>query len=120
MLKKISQHGARKRQLRYLAGLLRDADTQVIEHVILDLQNQNRQQANQLHYIEQCRDSLLENGDTVLSELMNKHPSLDASYIRQLLRKPDTANQRKLFRYLRDALLPESGAGTTDSEPVNT
>jgi len=108
--RQIRSHVARKRQLQYLAKLLRRTDTTVITQTIESFQNQARQLGARQHRVENWRDFLLESGDTALGKLLEQRRDADGQAIRQLLRnvqreasrsKPPAAN-RALFRLLRD------------------
>jgi ribosome-associated protein len=108
--RQIRSHVARKRQLQYLAKLLRRIDTTVITQTIESFQNEARQLGARQHRVETWRDFLLESGDTALGKLLEQRRDSDGQAIRQLLRnvqreasrnKPPAA-YRALFRLLRD------------------
>lgn len=112
--RKIRQHGARKRQLLFLAKLLRKANSSEIILQMATLNTQTKQQARAFHQLEQWRDKLLAD-DQALTDLLNEHPNIDAQHIRQLIRaarkdqqlnKPP-ASARSLFRYLRSIILDD-------------
>ena len=112
--RKIRQHGARKRQLLFLAKLLRKANSSEITQQMASLNTQTKQQARAFHQLEQWRDKLLAD-DQALTDLLNEYPSIDAQHIRQLIRaarkdqqlnKPP-ASARSLFRYLRSIILDD-------------
>jgi ribosome-associated protein len=105
----IRAHVARKRQLQFIAKLLRRMDTAPIEAAMGACRLASRRQAARLHHIEAWRDSLLAGGDVVVAELVEACPGADPQRLRQLLRnarreaaldKPPAA-ARKLFRLLR-------------------
>ncbi len=119
--RRISAHGARKRQLAYLAKLLRREDDEVLD-ALRDALNAGgeaaRRETAQLHLVEHWRERLLEDGDTALSELLDAYPASDHQRLRQLLRnaqverkgnKPPHA-MRELFRVLRELLAPSEAA----------
>jgi ribosome-associated protein len=108
--RQIRSHVARKRQLQYLAKLLRRTDTTVITETIESFQNEARQLGARQHRVESWRDFLLESGDTALGKLLEQRREADGQAIRQLIRnvqreasrkKPPTS-YRALFRLLRE------------------
>jgi ribosome-associated protein len=94
----IKSHIAHKRQLQFIARILRGMDAEPL-----------RETARH-HRIETWRDRLLAEGDNALRELLAGHDQTAAQGLRQLLRnaqresargKPPAA-ARKLFRLLRE------------------
>jgi ribosome-associated protein len=109
---------AGKRQLQYVAKLMRRSDPEPITLALEAIANEARQVTARQHRAEVWRDRLLDAGDTALAELKRERPDVDAQLIRQLLRKagqeaacgkPPSA-ARSLFRTLRkldeEAALP--------------
>lgn len=103
-------HGARKRQLLFIAKLLRNMDAAPVRAALEAVDESARQQSARHHRVEAWRDILLEAGDPAVTELVAKHASADAQVLRQFLRnarresagnKPPAA-ARKLFRLLRE------------------
>jgi ribosome-associated protein len=108
--RQIRSHVARKRQLQFIAKLLRRTDATEIFDSIEAFNNEARQLTARQHRSEAWRDFLLESGDAALGQLLEKRHDADAQSIRQLLRnahreaqqdKPP-ASLRALFRMLRD------------------
>jgi ribosome-associated protein len=106
----IHSHGARRRQVQYIAKLLRRTDPLAIIEAVAGFQNEARGLTAQQHRCEAWRDSLLEKGDGALAGLLQQRPEIDAQALRQLVRnaqrehaagKPPAA-ARALFRALRD------------------
>lgn len=114
-LRRISAHGARKRQHAFIAKQLRgeDDDTLAAIRDALDAGGESaRQETALLHRVESWRERLLDDGDTALAELLDAHPQADRQQLRQLIRnaleersknKPPRA-YRELFRVLRPLL----------------
>jgi ribosome-associated protein len=112
---RITQQIARKRQLQYLAKILRredDATLDAIRQSLAHAKADSRRDTAALHRIEAWRTRLLEDGDTALAELLAAHPTADRQHLRQLARnakeerlhnKPPHS-QRELFRALRELL----------------
>lgn len=108
--RRITQHGARRRQLQYLAKILRGVDTTAIDTVLEREKLNARESARKHQQLEVIRDRLLAEGDSALSALIEDYPQIDRAHVRRLLRdarkqqetdKPPAA-ARALFQYLRD------------------
>ncbi|HEV2607206.1 MAG TPA: ribosome biogenesis factor YjgA [Xanthomonadaceae bacterium] len=122
---RITQQIAHKRQLQYLAKILRredDATLETIRHAIENSKADSRRDTAALHRVEAWRDRLLDEGDAALAELLTAHPTADRQHLRQLARnakderlhhKPLHA-YRDLFRALRE-LLEEPGLGESEA-----
>lgn len=124
-LRRISAHGARKRQHAYIAKQMRKEDDETLD-AIRDAMDAGGEAARQetalLHRAEHWRERLLEDGDAALAELLDAHPDADRQQLRQLVRnaleerakhKPPRAF-RELFRVVRDVLAPDA-QGEEDS-----
>jgi len=103
-------HGARRRQLQYLAKLIRRTDAAAIVAAMEEIQTEAKGLTARQHRAEAWRENLLQRGDSALSELLQHHSGTDMQYLRQLIRnarreeaagKPPVA-ARNLFRALRD------------------
>jgi ribosome-associated protein len=113
--RRITQHGAHKRQLQYIGKLMRNIDAADIREQVDTLEGHSKQAAANLHHIERWRDDLLAEGDNALERLLTEFPSADRQYLRQLIRNAKKEIQgnkppksaRSLFKYLRE-LLDES------------
>lgn len=108
--RRITAHGALKRQIGYIGKLLRAIDPEPIQQALADLDAGQRSDARRFHALEQWRDRLLAEGDEAVSAFLLEYPDAEAQPLRQLLRnarreqdagKPP-ATARKLFRYLRE------------------
>jgi len=108
--KAIRSNVARKRQMQYVAKLLRRTDPESIFLALEEFEGEARQLTGRQHRCEAWRDCLLERGDAAIGELMNLRSSVDTQALRQLVRnakkeiergKPP-ASARSLFRLLRD------------------
>ena len=122
---RITQQIARKRQVQYLAKILRredDATLDTIRHALEHAKADSRRDTAALHRIESWRERLIAEGDSALAELIALHPTADRQHLRQLARnakderlhhKPLHA-YRDLFRALRE-VIEEPGLGTGDS-----
>lgn len=107
---KIRSHGARKRQLQYIAKLMRRSDTAAVAGAMAAFHAEARGLAARQHRSEHWRDVLLLKGDDALGALLQLRPDIEAQTLRQLVRnarreqaagKPP-ASSRALFRALRE------------------
>jgi len=112
-VKKIRANGARKRHFKFIAKLLRDIDTQVIEESISDIAYGNTKSNAEFHLIERWRDRLLNADDTsALTDFMAEHVHADSGRMRQLMRNAHKESQqskpprsaRLLFQMLREII----------------
>jgi len=108
--RQIRAHVAGKRQLQYVAKLLRRIDPEPIVQTLEEFDGEARQLTGRQHRTEAWRDFLLESGDSAVGVLMQQHNDVDTQAIRQLIRnahkeaarnKPP-ASARALFRLLRE------------------
>jgi ribosome-associated protein len=106
----IRSHSARKRQLQFVAKMLRRESAEDIRAALDSLDESARQLNARQHRSEAWRDHLIEAGDQAIGELIELRRDADAQAIRQLLRnalrekernKPPAA-ARSLFRLLRE------------------
>lgn len=112
---RIKSSGARNRQLRHAAKILA-ANEDLLESVKTFLEarkNQARHDQQRHKLVEQWRDRLLNDDRNALSELFDEYPEADRQELSTLVRnarkevqspKPP-AQQRKLFKYLRDFVI---------------
>ena len=106
----IRSNVARKRQLQYVAKLLRRDDLEPILDALDSFDNEARQLTARQHRVEAWRDLLIESGDAAVGALLERRRDADAQAIRQLVRnarreaeknKPPSS-ARALFRLLRE------------------
>jgi ribosome-associated protein len=103
-------HGARRRQLLYVAKLIRRIDPSPIIEALEGFHSEALALTGRHHRSEAWRDFLLQQGDMALGVLLQQRTGADAQSLRQLTRnataelkagKPP-ASARALFRVLRD------------------
>jgi len=106
----IRSNVAGKRQLQYVAKLLRRTDPEAIFQTLKEFDGEARQLTGRQHRSEAWRDFLLVSGDHAVGVLMKQRNDTDTQTIRQLIRnaqkeavlgKPP-ASARALFRVLRE------------------
>jgi len=117
---KMPLKGARKRQLKFITGLMRKLDVEPIQQQLDKIKAKSAHAARELHQLERWRERFLADDKQVFSEFLQQYPGADVQHMRQLIRnaKKEIASEkppkssRLLFRYLRDFL--ESEVGKTD------
>lgn len=106
---KMPLKGARKRQLKFINGLMRKIDVDPIQLQLDKLNAKSAHAARELHQLERWRERFLSDEKQVLNEFLLQYPKADVQHIRQLVRnakkeaslqKPPKSS-RLLFRYLR-------------------
>lgn len=119
--RRITSHVAHKRQLAYLAKLMRrydDADFAGAHAELGANRDQQRADTAAMHRLEVLREQLLDGDDSVLQGLMTAHPQLDRQHLRALIRrarserdasKPPRA-YREIFQLLKNLPAPPDNA----------
>ena len=104
---------ARKRQLKFIVGLLRNADIEQIEEGLSRIKSRSALAVKELHLVEHWRDYLItDENKLALTELLNKYPQADSQYLRQLIRNArkeatkelSPKSARLLYQYLKDLM----------------
>lgn len=107
-VRKITAHGARKRQLAYLAKMLRKGGEETLDAVHAACGDNRgsrlREQAAGLR-IEALGERLLSAGDAALAEVIEAHPAADRQTLRNLVRNARRQRQSgKAGHAMRDLL----------------
>ena len=106
----IKSHVARKRQVQFIAKIMRSRDVLAIREAQAAQELEARQLTVRQHRVEAWRDKLLTDGDEALTELLRQMETFDIQALRHLVRnarkesergKPPSSS-RKLFRLLRE------------------
>lgn len=125
--KRITAHGARKRQLAFLAKQMRreeDATLEAIRDALEANSATSKRSVALMHRIERWRERLLAEGDAALAELLEEFPDADRQQLRTLVRntlaeqaknKPPRAF-REIFQVLRELMEPSLIAGGDAAE----
>jgi len=108
--KKISAHGARKRQMQYIGKLMRDIDAAPVRAAVAAREHQQDTSTRSFHQIEELRDRLIAEGDSAVPDVLARFPRGDRQRLRKLVRQARTELEtgqppraaRTLFRYLRE------------------
>lgn len=123
--KKLTKHEARRRQLQFIGALMRDEDSDPLQHAVDDMESGNRSQAREFHELEAWRAAIMEGDDAVLEQALLLAPEEARGDLRtqarQLARnaKGEAAKNkparsaRALFRLLRQL---KQGAGQLPPE----
>jgi len=88
-LRRITSHIARKRQLGFLAKVMRRHDDEAFETakaLLGENRDQQRRETAAMHRLEALREKLLDSDDT-LQELIDQHPDINRQHLRSLIRQ---------------------------------
>ena len=114
MAKSITSHIAHKRQVHFLAKLMRKQidDLEPVRLAVDKPLEVRRKETAELHLIERWRERLINGNDDVLNELLTSFPNVDRQRLRQLIRQAQIEKrenrapsaQRSIFQVLKAAL----------------
>ena len=121
--RQIRSNVARKRQLQYVAKLLRRSEPEPILQALEEFGGEARQLTGRQHRTEAWRDFLLESGDHAVAVLIKQRRDANSQAIRTLIRNANKeaslgkppASARSLFRVLRELDESEPLPPTTGS-----
>ncbi len=108
--------GARKRQLKFITGLMRKIDLEPVQEKIDKIKAKSAHASRELHQLERWRERLLSDDKQAITEFMVQHPHANVQQLRQFIRnskqelekqKPPKSS-RALFRYLREIIEAEN------------
>jgi ribosome-associated protein len=112
--RRITAHIARKRQLAFLAKVMRrygDEDFASVRAELGENREKQRQETAAMHRLEAMRARLVAEDEAALSELIAEHPQVDRQHLRSLVRQAriekETPNKqprayREIFQLLKD------------------
>lgn len=106
---KMPLKSARKRQMKFITGLMRKIDVEPIQEALDKIKAKSAHASRELHQLERWRERLLSDDKQALTDLLNKYPSGDVQQLRQLIRSAKkeislgqpVKSSRLLFKYLR-------------------
>ena len=110
----VAAHGleraALRRQVRYIARLLREGDEEPVEQALEVVRRPGRREAVRHRRIERLREALIRE-DEALVRVRESMPGLDFQQLRQLVsaarreraEERGSSAERRLFRFLRDS-----------------
>jgi ribosome-associated protein len=113
---RISSREGGRRQLQFIGKLMRKIDTETLEKQIADLEGRSNDARAFFHQLEQWRDRLVEQPDT-MKDFIDQYPQVDRQQFRQVVVKAagskpnnvEPANEahkralKLLFKFLRDS-----------------
>ena len=121
--RRMTSHGARKRQLAFLAKVMRrfdDGDFASVRAELGENREKQRQETAAMHRLESMRDRLIAEDENALSELITEHPQVDRQRLRSLIRQARAENQtpnkppkayRDIFQLLKELAQTEESTG---------
>lgn len=107
--KRITSHGAIRRQMQLIGKIMRDVDAEAIAEQLAVVRGESAAAKAAFHALEQWRERLIKD-DLAVTDWLARHPTTDAQQMRQLIRnarreaaenKPPKSS-RALFRMLRE------------------
>jgi ribosome-associated protein len=128
-------HIAHKRQLAYLAKIMRRHDDDAFASVRAELgenREKQRQETAAMHRLEETRERLLDDDEAALSALIAEHPAIDRQHLRSLIRqaraekaapnKPPRAYREifQLLKELQQSDVPRTADPQDDGEESDT
>lgn len=110
--KLITSHGAKKRQAKLIAKLMRAADYDVIRVAYDRMLQEDNAGTAEFHEVEHWRDQLMHHGKEALTEFIQRYQPEEVQQLRQLIKKAiedelkekNTGASKALFRYLRSSI----------------
>ena len=122
----ITDHEGRRRQLQYVGKKMRSLDETelaAIQRTLDSWRGLSKADTASMHALEKRREKLLKD-DAALTELVEKHPELDAQHLRTLIRnarkevaenKPPKAT-REIFQILKTIQAATIAANAADTD----
>ena len=106
---KINKGSARKRQIQYIAKLLRQGHEDEVAALLEKNDSSSREHTLKFHQLERWREQLIADDLDVIDEIAAEYPHLDRQHLRQLTRlaqreaaaEKGPTHFRKLFQYLK-------------------
>ena len=127
--RKITKGNARKRQLQYIAKLLKEIDVNDVRTLVDRYDAGSKAHLRQFHQLEKWREQLIGGDYSAIDNIAAQYPDLDRQFLKQLTRKaiqehkiqeheqnpPAPIQFRKIFQYLKS--LADSNVRASD-DPV--
>lgn len=92
--RKIGKGGARKRQLQYIAKLLRKVDPAPFEALVARYDASSTEHVRQFHQLERWRERLIAGESDVFTEIADRHPAFDRQQLQQIVRAAKEEQKR--------------------------
>ena len=108
-LKNIKSNSAKKRQVQYLGKLLREIDLTDAFLIMKQLKVSSQKEIQRNHIIENWRDKLLSNNDSI-TQFVDEYPKIDRQSLRQTISNAQKDNKspkysRQLFKLIKDIIM---------------
>ncbi|MBW2710795.1 MAG: DUF615 domain-containing protein [Deltaproteobacteria bacterium] len=106
--RKITRHGARRRQIQRIRALLREVDVESIQNALITIKHGYNRQTLAFKKVEKWRDDLKEGNKALIEEILSICPDVERQRLTQLARNANkeylsgkgVKSSRILFRYL--------------------
>ncbi len=82
-----NKHEALRRHIRHVAKILLETDLAPINHAIDVMANKHQQETAKFVYLENLRDSLIDNGNDAIEAALAEFTSMERQKLRQLVRQ---------------------------------
>ena len=108
-LKNIKSNSAKKRQVQYLGKLLREIDLTDAFLIMKQLKVSSQKEIQRNHIIEDWRDKLLSNNDSI-TQFVDEYPKIDRQSLRQTISNAQKDNKspkysKQLFKLIKDIIM---------------
>ena len=122
--KRLTSHGAIRRQKQYIGKLMRHDEPEPIEALLAKIDGQSDEHNGWLHRLERLRTQLLAD-ENALEDLLDEAPQADIQHLRQMIRqaRKEQAQHsaprqyRALFQYLKELFPAPELSHTTSEDP---
>jgi len=117
--RRMTSHGAKRRQLQYVGKLMRDIEPEPIRAALANLRGESAVEVARMHRLERLRTRLLEDEKT-LAEIAETFPGADLQHLRSLrrsaLKEQESQKPPRSFRLIFQTLKElESGRNAGDT-----
>jgi len=111
--RKITSHGARRRQMQFIGRLMCDVDPEPIRKILKDLRRGKQVADDHFRKCEMWRDRLLKENEPAIEDFLKACPQADRQCLRAFVRdaqkeaktgKPPIS-ARELFTYIREIII---------------
>ncbi len=110
LARRIKDYSGLRRQRQYIGRLMRELEVESVLAGLAALDRSHHESNARFHQLEHLRMQLIEQGDSAIQQLLEKHPQADRQQLRQMVRdakreldaeKPGK-HFRELFKLLRE------------------
>lgn len=119
--RRMTSHGAKRRQLQYIGKLMRDIDPEPIRAALANLRGESAVEVARMHRLERLRTRLMEDEKT-LSGIADAFPGADLQHLRALrrsaLKEHEAGKPPRSYRALFQCL-KELETGKAGHEPAD-